>query len=1448
MSATEREAVAIIGIAGRFPGAPSVAALHDLIFAGREGLTDLTSVDVLAAGVTTTHRERHESWIHRAGVIDHIDMFDAERLGIPPREAELMDPQHRIFLEVCYEAIEDAGYIPGAIPSPVGLFAGCGINTYLLNVLLPSEQALELQSDMRAVMGNDRDYLATRVAHRLDLRGPVLTVQSACSTSLAAVHMGVEAILSGQCDIALAGGICIRIPQRAGMPFRSGNIQAADGRCRPFTAAAAGVVNGSGAGAVVLKRLSHAIADADPIRAILLATAMSNDGRRRSGFTAPSPEGQARVISEALALAGVAANTIGYMEAHGTATPLGDRVELSALRRVFGADSDQRGYCALGSVKSNIGHLDTASGVAGIAKLIGAFERRTLPPSPHSDPPHPDLHLEDSPFVLLSTPRPWKTQGAPRRAGISSFGIGGTNVHALLEEPPPIPERPSLAGPFLLCLSARTTDGLRATAQALAAAIEARPTLRLEDVALTLATSRAQAGVRAALVVADRADALLALRGLSPVTAGSNGHAITTRLAMLCRGPLREQMRIAEALARWDAQFACDQLGDVDLLAGDLAGTVFLMATGDLLRRYGVSPDLLAYNRAGAIAAAYLSGALSRDAALRAAAGEPPVFTAARVGLLSLDTDGEVGLDQMLGQPVRPVLPDGLPSDVGFAIDLGDDGPLRKLGAVGPFDDPDRIVEGLLGALGAAWCAGARIDLALACARPRARRTSLPPSHAERESFWIGDSLGEFIRSAPLAPAPAADAPTMSPNNSRFLRVAWVPCEDPPDTSGASGHWLLLGRDDAIARAIATGAESLGTWTVLAGPDAPDPTYRCETGDVQALGRPIVSGASRIIVLWPAQLMPGDDSETACYHVFEPLARALAASPPTTREIIVITRGLASIAGEGKIAPEMSLVLGAMEGLREALPRVHIRCVDVVSAPESHALAAEIARERGRSLVLLRGGDRWVRDFCRSRNRPSGLSPRLRRGGTYLITGGQGELGLIFAIALAERYGARIALLSRGTPPKPEKLTGLPDDHFQVRRARLRERLLAAGVTPLVVQADLGDAQQVRDAVARVVAVFGRIDGAIHAAGLSGHDAFPHTSPEHAKALFTPKVAGTRHLLDALRSHELTFVALCGSLVAWTGGEGQAAYMAANAFLGATARRGVDGNGTEILALEWDVWSETGMARQERRVHAFQIGGQDPVVDRVAEQDKGVIRASALVSFAAHAFERECALDGRPVTRVGTSEIQLIAPCTVAERASRHLRVVFELSEPSRAMADCAAAHFAIMDRDDGTLFVRGRVHDSQDWPGTNAEVPPARHLPPAASGIPADEGAALFIEALERVQGPRILVIRRTSSVPEAADTVAEAAPPQARIFRQLADLWYEVLHVQSVGSNDDFFALGGDSLSAVMLADRVRETLDCRLSVRDLYAHPRLDALARFVAEQLSTPSDDVLVADPR
>lgn len=748
VSTIEREAVAIIGIAGRFPGALSVTALHDLIFAGREGLTDLTSADLFAAGVTTAHKEQHESWIHRAGVIDHIDMFDAARSGIPPREAELMDPQHRIFLEICHEAIEDAGYIPGAIPSTVGLFAGCSVNTYLLNVLLPSEEARELQSDRRTMMGNDRDYLATQVAYRLDLRGPVLTVQSACSTSLAAVHMGMEAILSGQCDMALAGGVCIRIPQRAGMPFRSGDIQAADGRCRPFTAAAAGAVNGSGAGVVVLKNLAHAIADADPIRAILLATAMSNDGRHRTGFTAPSPEGQARVIAEALALAGVAADSIGYMEAHGTATPLGDRVELNALRRVFGVHSDQRAYCALGSVKSNIGHLDTANGVAGIAKLIGAFERRTLPPSPHSDPPHPDLHLEESPFFLLSAPRPWNTQGAPRRAGISSFGMGGTNVHALLEEPPPIPERPPLAGPFLLCLSARTTEGLLATAQALAAAIEVRPELRLEDVALTLATSRAEAAIRAALVVTDRADALQALRGLSSVTADSNGHAASIRLTVLCRAPLRQQTRISESVARWDAQFAREQLGETASVAGNLATTVFLMAAADLLRRYGASPDLLAYTADGAVAAAYLSGALSRDAALRAAAEERPTLAGGRVALLPLDTGGEFDFDDMLRELEEHASLRSLPADAGFVIDLGDDGPLRG-GSVGPFDDPDRVPEGLLRALGAAWCAGAQINLARACARPQARRASIPPSHAERESFWIGNSLGEFVRDAP---------------------------------------------------------------------------------------------------------------------------------------------------------------------------------------------------------------------------------------------------------------------------------------------------------------------------------------------------------------------------------------------------------------------------------------------------------------------------------------------------------------------------------------------------------------------------------------------------------------------------------------------------------------------------------------------------------------------------
>ncbi|MES1243434.1 MAG: amino acid adenylation domain-containing protein [Acidobacteriota bacterium] len=504
--------VAIVGMAGRFPGAGSVGELWRRLRAGDECLSLLSAEELAAAGVDPG-RLADPAYVRAAGVIEGAELFDAAFFGFNPREAELMDPQHRVFLECAWQALEDAGYDSERCGGRVGLYAGVGINTYLHHAGV--EQVEALAGRYQAFIANDKDFVPTRVSYKLDLKGPSVNVQTACSTSLVALHLACQALLSGDCDMALAGGVAVRSPQKTGYLYEEGGIASPDGHCRAFDAAARGTVFGNGVGLVVLKPLARALADGDTVRAVIRGTAINNDGAVKVGYTAPSVEGQARVIADALAAARVEPETVTYVEAHGTGTPMGDPIEVAALAEVFGARTERRGFCALGSVKTNLGHLDTAAGVAGLIKTVLALEHRELPPSLHYTAPNPRIDFAGSPFYVNAALAPWESDG-PRRAGVSSCGIGGTNAHVVLEEAPPLePAAPSRPWQ-LLVLSARMPGALDEATRNLADALRTRPDLDLADAAHTLQAGRRAFQHRRALVCRERDEAVAALAALDP--------------------------------------------------------------------------------------------------------------------------------------------------------------------------------------------------------------------------------------------------------------------------------------------------------------------------------------------------------------------------------------------------------------------------------------------------------------------------------------------------------------------------------------------------------------------------------------------------------------------------------------------------------------------------------------------------------------------------------------------------------------------------------------------------------------------------------------------------------------------------------------------------------------------------------------------------------------------
>ncbi|WP_223635567.1 type I polyketide synthase [Corallococcus sp. EGB] len=515
------ERIAIVGLSGRFPGAQTLEGFWEMLRRGGDARRVPTDAELDEAGVPQALRS-HPQWVRSSYVLEGATDFDAGLFGYSPREAELMDPQQRIFMECAWESLDNAGYDPGRFKGAVAVYASVSLSSYLLRALMRQPDLMDAAGSFGVMLANDKDYVATRVSHRLGLRGPAATVQTACSSSLVALHLACQSLLSGESDMALAGGSSVSFPQTAGYLYQEGMIFSPDGYCRAFDAKANGTVRGAGAAVVVLKRLSDALKDGDTIHGVLLGTAVNNDGAGKVGFTAPSVEGQAAVIAEALAISGVTPDDIQYVEAHATGTPLGDPIEVAALNQAFGGKETGPKRVALGSLKAAIGHLDAAAGIAGVVKTVLAMEHGEIPASPHFQQPNPVIDFDAGPFFVPSQPRPWTSPNGPRRAGVSAFGIGGTNTHVILEEAPkagaPAPSRRAW---HVLPLSARTPAALDAATERLAAHLDAHPNVSLADVAYTLQVGRHAHEHRRAVVVKDVADAKAALRDARRLLGGS---------------------------------------------------------------------------------------------------------------------------------------------------------------------------------------------------------------------------------------------------------------------------------------------------------------------------------------------------------------------------------------------------------------------------------------------------------------------------------------------------------------------------------------------------------------------------------------------------------------------------------------------------------------------------------------------------------------------------------------------------------------------------------------------------------------------------------------------------------------------------------------------------------------------------------------------------------------
>ncbi|MFE7977410.1 type I polyketide synthase [Streptomyces shenzhenensis] len=816
--------IAVIGMACRYPGAADVEAFWRNLVDGADTVTREAPRPVPGAGNGSTRQ-----YVPARGQLADPEWFDARYFGYSPREARIISPQHRVFLECAVQALEHAGYDPDRHPGAIGVYGGGTDTSYAQ--LLRRPECRPSATDLEILLGNATDYLVTRIAYKLGLRGPAVTVQAACATSLVAVHTAVQALLAGDCDLALAGGVAVHVPAK-NTPYTEGGILSADGVCRAFDAAAGGTVGGDGAGIVVLKRLSEAVADGDHVHAVLRGSAVNNDGSDRIGFSAPSVGGQAAVIRDAQFVARVDPATVTYVEAHGTATPLGDPIEIEALTRVFRDGTDRRGFCRIGSVKTNIGHTDAAAGVAGLIKAVLALEHGVIPPSLHFAEPNPQIDFAASPFRVATATEDWRAEETPRRAGVSSFGIGGTNAHVVLEEAPEAPPTEPSDPWQLLVLSARTPAAVDAATRRLAAHLRAHPELPLADVVWTLQTGRREHAHRRYAVVGGPEDALRALSdptGARLVDSGSSprNRPVTflfpgTGACVEAGWPIGAQRVFRRALADCHAAAAphvgAEALkalrrgdGSADPLTADLAVFAEEYALAQLWISWGIRPATVLGKGVGTLTAAAAAGVFALDDAVRLVLDRARLLSRApgteladafaesvreagpRIPAVRVASGGLLSSDEAAGpahwsayltgqDQLESALSAVLTESPGILLELGVGGTLTSLARRSPGHTDEHVLvadstgptaadgaPALLKALGTLWQAGAAISWPEVHDQRRRLRVPLPTYPFERQPY-LAESAEE--RPSPLAEpsAPAEPAGAATPEPAHEIR------------------------------------------------------------------------------------------------------------------------------------------------------------------------------------------------------------------------------------------------------------------------------------------------------------------------------------------------------------------------------------------------------------------------------------------------------------------------------------------------------------------------------------------------------------------------------------------------------------------------------------------------------------------------------------------------------
>lgn len=1384
--------VAVIGMSGRFPGARNVGEFWRNLREGRESVSFFSEAELKEAGVDPGLLADPD-YVRARGMLDSVDLFDAAFFGFAPREAECLDPQHRVFLELAWEALENAGYDPAVCDGPIGVFAGASLSAYLARVWA-HPRALETFGAYQILIGNDKDHLPTQVSYKLNLRGPSVAVQTACSTSLVAVHLACQSLLSHESDMALAGGVSIHVPGKSGYLYRRGGVHSPDGRCRAFDAGASGTVSGSGAGIVVLKRLVDALTDGDNVQAVIKGSAINNDGSSKVGYTAPSVSGQAEVIGAALAMAGVDPQTIGYVEAHGTGTPLGDPIEVAALAEAFGPVA--LGQCAIGSVKTNIGHLDAASGVAGLIKTVMSLRHGERVPSLHFQRPNPEIHFETTPFFVNTQRAEWKRGPYPRRAGVSSFGIGGTNAHVVVEEPPEAAPGATARPAHLLILSARTRAALESATDALAAHLRTRPDRELADVAYTLQVGRRAFNQRRIVVCRDVIEAATALQQRDPrrvltrqqeqrdapvafllpdgiPSCDRPGHELyETELAF--RKPFDECAALAKVVLGIDLSPAIGKRGPdagypeagADRTCSEPPSTRALAfsveyALARLWMSWGLRPHAMSAGGVGEYVAACLGGVLPMQDALRLLVSKSdraalrdllrtvplagpaiPYLSAACGGWVTAKETTTLEYWELLQGPPRRngLAPDEVTTDPrGVLVEIGPAstpaaGAAREIVPSLSVDPTVSEAAFLQQSVGTLWLAGLTLSWEAYHGHERRRRTELPTYPFERRRFWIDETIaGPAVAHRSARAQDPADwfyAPTWKRSPATRSRTT--------APEGSRAPWLIFLDDGGWGQRLADGLLARGeTVTTVA---FRDDGRRNERASYAV--RP--TERSDYLALFD-ELQRRNRSPSAIVHL-----------------------GCLGAAGESHGPGDYSRFDRAQArshhgllALAQALTHVSIAGrplrIDVVSGGHhdvtgGEPLAIETATVTGACRVI-------PQEFSSVHCRNIDLDPELARHPTPPDAAIDTLVGEVIASStepfVAYRHGYR--WVQEFAPVRLGRAAGVPG------------RLRPQGV--YLITGGLG----------RIGLALGEY------------------------------LASTVQARLVLVSREVE---------AGSGDEGPRA-----AERGAALRR-LEATGAEVLTLSADVADAAAMRAVVRQA-----------LDRFGRID-GVVHAAGLV--------RETAYRTIEETRPEDVEAQFrtkVRALYVLEEALRDTEHGFCMLVSSLSAIVGGLGLFAYAS---ANAFMDAFAHRHNrggrtPWQSVNWEGWRPRDDGAAASALTRTEGQDAFARIFSASTASQLAVstldlsdrmTRETPAPPSAAATPLAGRGDE--VEEAITALWRDLLGVEHVGIHDDFFELGGHSLLASQFLARLRRERGVELPLRALFESPTPAALAALVVRK--------------